>query len=167
MKCSLYMAIAANGMVATGQGETPWGEASWENFIAFTEKHGNLIIGSTTHKVMKEEGSLDLVRGNPKIVIVSQQAQDIDGADIASSPQDALNLLKDQEVVVLGGGPTLATAFISQDLVDEIYLDVEPVLLGKGMELITEKLNRRLTLLDINQYDVGITLHYKVEKGNG
>ena len=49
MKVVVYMAISLNGMVATGQGETPWGEASWDNYVAKVDHFGNMIVGGKTY----------------------------------------------------------------------------------------------------------------------
>lgn len=166
MKVVLYMAVAANGMIAMNQGATPWGEASWENFISAVERHQNLVIGRTTYEVMKDEGSLELLRGDPKIIVVSGSATNLTDAIAVKSPNAALGELEGQSVALIGGGARLATSFISNNLLDEIHLDVEPILIGKGMELLTEELTRKLKLISIDRYDVGFTIKYKVEKSN-
>lgn len=52
-KIVLYMAVAANGAVANHQGGTPWGEASWQNYIRAVNTAGNLIMGRITYDIME------------------------------------------------------------------------------------------------------------------
>lgn len=47
---------------------------------------------------------------------------------------------------------------------DEIHLDIEPILLGGGVPLIPGQLERKLKLLDIIRYNGGLTLKYAIEK---
>ena len=61
------------------------------------------------------------------------------------------------------GGPSTCLAFLEEKLVDGLYLSVEPVTLGEGMRLFTDKaLVRRWTLAEIKKLnDQGtLVLHY-------
>ena len=64
--------------------------------------------------------------------------------------------------VALLGGPTVNHQFLAAGLVDEIYLTVEPVLLGTGLSLSSDALDNRLRLIEtirLNQ-DGTLVLHY-------
>ena len=54
--------------------------------------------------------------------------------------RDELRTLADEGVqsLLLEGGPTLATAFLSEDLVDKLLLFVAPALAGAGPHVLAE-----------------------------
>lgn len=63
----------------------------------------------------------------------------------ADSPKATLKLLKQKgfkTACVFGGGKLNAT-FMREGLVDEIYLDVEPFVLGKGIALLQMRILRQ------------------------
>ena len=67
---------------------------------------------------------------------------------------------------LVGGGGKLNASFMKENLVDEIYLDVEPVVLGKGVKLFDDgEFEKSLELLVIKKISKDeIQLHYKVKK---
>lgn len=56
------------------------------------------------------------------------------------SPREVLRALASREVhrVWLEGGPTVAAAFVSEGLVDEVIAYVAPMLLGRGRQAVTD-----------------------------
>ena len=64
--------------------------------------------------------------------------------------------------IVLIGSVRLARACLAADLVDEMWLFINPVLLGEGMSLFGARANRlTLDLRDVRTYGGGVTgLHY-------
>ena len=65
-----------------------------------------------------------------------------------ATKKEALKLLSDFEQVVVAGGGALNASFVEENLVDEIYLDIEPIILGKGITLFRDKdFERKLKLL--------------------
>ena len=64
------------------------------------------------------------------------------------------------------GGGTLNTSFMAENLIDEIYLDVEPIVFGKGIRLFKENdFEAKLKLLEIKKLSNDeIQLHYQVLK---
>lgn len=68
--------------------------------------------------------------------------------------------------MVCGGGE-LNGSFMKENLVDEIYLDIEPVAFGKGIELFGNKADFEVNLEVIGVKNISpneIQLHYKVLK---
>jgi len=78
------------------------------------------------------------------------------------------NLLsqKGYKIAVVAGGGTLNASFLKEGLVDELFLDVEPVIIGKGLPLFAGKqFGKKLELLGIKKLSKNeIQLHYKVLK---
>jgi dihydrofolate reductase len=66
--------------------------------------------------------------------------------------------------VVIGGGSTLNAGFLEEHLIDEIYLDVEPLIFGKGIELFKDTdTETKLELLETASVSRNvIRLHYRV-----
>jgi len=167
MKTVLYMAIAANGAVANHQGGTPWGKASWQNYIRATNAAGNLIMGRTTYDVMERNGEFDPFDPKVKLFVVSSHPAPPKAiAEFVATPAEAIKRLSDFEIIMVAGGPILATSMLKANQLNEIHLDIEPIILGGGVPLIPNQLERHLTLLDIIRYDGGITLKYAVEKAS-
>ncbi len=87
---------------------------------------------------------------------------------LAQSPSEAINILKQQgfETIMVCGGGKLNSGFMKENLIDEIYLDVEPIVLGQGIKLFADKdFERKLELIETKNLSQNeIQLHYKVLK---
>ena len=66
----------------------------------------------------------------------------------------------------LAGGGQLNTSFVKENLIDEIYLDVEPLVFGKGIRVFAEgDFELELELLETKKLNPNtVQLHYKVLK---
>ena len=167
MKVILYMAITANGIIAkdddTADFLTKEESASYVSMVIST---GNLIIGRRTYEVLSMQPEFrEFLKAGIKIIVVSHSDFSVKdtGHLVAHSPQKALAFVA-SDAVVVAGGAMLNAAFLGENLVDEVYLDVEPAFLGKGMPLFSGKdFERRLELLGIKNISKNeIQLHYKV-----
>lgn len=160
------MAISANGFIATEDHNTPWSNEEWEAFQSMVKKTGNMIIGRKTYELMKEDGFE--MFNNPKIVVISHQTIDDQGVVSAGSTQEALTALEEagfSEALVAGGGQ-INSLFMEEGLIDEVYLDVEPMLFGKGVPLFNggAEFESRLEFLDQRMLNAHtIQLHYRVK----
>ena len=90
------------------------------------------------------------------------------GFILASSPADALKKAKEKghtNVVVTGGGGINA-AFMKQGLVNELVLNIEPFILGKGIRIFSEdEFECKLELISVKNITGGsgiVQLHYNV-----
>lgn len=165
MKVILYMAMTVNGYIARENGETPWSDEEWQSFAEVARRTKNLIIGRKTFEVMKADDEFVKI-GNPFTVVVSSQWSDEAGYNFASNPISALALMQKQgfEEVLVAGGGLLNSAFMAEGLVSEIYLDVEPLIFGKGVKLFaSDDFEEKLELLNVKQLSKNtVQLHYKV-----
>jgi dihydrofolate reductase len=68
-------------------------------------------------------------------------------------------------VLVTGGGETNG-AFLKANMIDEVYLDVEPMVFGEGIPTFTPNdVNLKLEFVDSKMLNKNtIQLHYKVIK---
>lgn len=71
------------------------------------------------------------------------------------------------ETIMVCGGGGLNTSFMKENLIDEIYLDIEPIIFGKGIKLFEDSnFEAKLKLLGVKKLSSNeIQLHYKVIKG--
>ncbi len=168
MKIILYMAITANGMISKEDGETPWLETEWKSYNSTVKKFGNLIIGRKTYDLMKGDEFSGL--GDPTIVVLTtgKNLKPAKNIIFVNTIQQALDVLKKKgfKTALVGGGGKLNSAFMKDGLVDEIYLDIEPLIFGKGIKLFADaKFEASLELIGIKKLSKNeIQLHYKVKK---
>ncbi|HKE31261.1 MAG TPA: dihydrofolate reductase family protein [Candidatus Angelobacter sp.] len=88
---------------------------------------------------------------------------------VNEAPRDFIERLRKQpgkDIWLMGGGE-LARSFLQDDLVDELYLGVVPVLLGEGIPLFPSGFpQREFALLENKTYSKGlIGLMYKRVRG--
>lgn len=168
MKVILYMAMTVNGYIAKENNETPWSNEEWQSYHKFVKKMKNIIIGKNTYEIMKRDDEFNKI-GNPFTVVLTHKMEnDANNFAFVKSPREAINLLREKgfnNILVAGGGK-LNSSFMKESLIDEIYLDVEPLLFGKGIKLFSdETFNKKLELLEINKLSKNtIQLHYKIKK---
>ena len=171
MKTILYMAISANGFIATDSGNEDFlSHQNWEMFCELARECGNFIVGRKTYEAVQKwnDGyNFDDLVGVEKIII--SQNKDLhlaEGYTLASSPQDALRKLSDKriETALVTGGAKINSEFAKTKLLDEVRLNVEPVLVGRGMPLFApQNLEIKMKLLSVKQSESGIvTLKYAV-----
>ena len=172
MKTVLYMGITPNGYIAKSNGDSEWtSEEDLKGFYEQSKNAGNIIMGRNTYLAASKSGyfpfpdALNIVASHhpientwaDKVVITTQ------------SPQEVLAMLEQKgfSTAFLAGGGELNTSFIKDGLIDEIYLDVEPLIFGKGIKLFAEEdFEIELGLLGTKNLNPNtIQLHYKVIKG--
>ena len=136
MKVILYMAMTPNGMIATEDDDT----------------NGDF-------------NKSDL-NGIKTVVLTSRsiRTHDLKSVHTAKSPREALNILKEFKILMVCGGGGLNASFMKESLINEIYLDIEPIAFGKGVRLFSEaNFSTKLKLVGTRKLSKNeIQLHYKV-----
>lgn len=169
MKVKLYMAITTNGIIARETGEEDFlSDLNWECFRKLAEEIGCFIIGRKTYDAVKKWKDFSFDEIKAKKIVVSQKALEIQGYLPVKSPKEAIEKAKSEgfETVLLTGGSELNSSFMRERLVNEIILNVEPVVLGRGIRLFAEAdFEAKLKLIDVKKLEDGIIqLYYGVEK---
>ena len=171
MKVTLLMAISLNGIIARENNEEDFlSHTNWLTFVKLASEIGCMIWGRRTHEVVRtwEKEYWDEIKNVKKIIISSDKNLYLEETCVqASSPKDALKKLSDDrfESVILSGGSTLNNSFLKEDLINEIILNIEPVVIGKGIPVF--KLDgfkdAKLEFLEMQKLEEGIVqLKYKV-----
>jgi dihydrofolate reductase len=168
MKVILYMAVSADGFIATKSGDSEWvSEVDVPIFDGKIKEFSCIILGNKTFqqfrgKYFPKKDAINIV------VSGKRETTPEDGVVFAESPVKALEMAKEkgfEKVLLIGGGHTNGS-FLKENLIDEIYLDVHPLIFGEGIRVF-EGFETSLNLEKINfeVLDKGqILLHYKVLK---
>lgn len=168
MKVILYMAMTVNGMIAKSNDDTSWiSKEEWDSYSLAVRTAGCLIVGRRTYHILTKQPEFTELK-DVVLVVVSQKSFATLSPNhyLAHSPKEALQLLKNFKEVVVAGGGALNASFLSENIVDEIYVDIEPIIFSKGIPLFQDKnFERKLKLIGQKKItDSEIQLHYRVEK---
>ena len=171
MKVILYMAVTANSYIAKENDDASFVSAvEWKSFRKRIKRVGNIIVGRKTYEIMLRNNELNGLNEIKVVVVTGDKSFTVsDNSHTAAiSPKKALEILHQQgfqEALVAGGGG-LNTSFMEEGLVDELYLDIEPIILGKGLPLFREaEWEVKLKLLNIKKLSAQeVQLHYKIVK---
>jgi dihydrofolate reductase len=82
-------------------------------------------------------------------------------------PADLLQqlIVLGREQVVIAGGSSIYSQFLKENLIEDIFITIEPVIFGAGVKLFNQELYKKLTLIDIKRIsDQSTVFHLKVDK---
>ena len=84
------------------------------------------------------------------------------------SPREIVEILEEKgfDSAFLIGGGQLNSSFAKEELLDEIYVDVEPLIFGQGIQIFKESdFEFELKLLGVKKLNENtVQLHYQVIK---
>ena len=160
------MAMSVDGYVAARDGSTPWSNAEWQEYLNVVNNYKNIIIGRKTYEIMLDNNEFKLF-DNVSVIVVSRSIDNISGFIFVKTPEDALEYVNDHgfDCALIGGGTMLNSHLLKQGFVDEIHIDLEPVILGSGTKLFTEDLkeNNMELIKSIKYGENSIQLQYKIK----
>lgn len=170
MKVTLWMAVSLNGIIAGEDGNEDFlSHDNWIEFSRAANKVGCIIWGRKTYEsvVTWDKSYLDDLSNVKKIIVSHDSTLKLkEGFTLANSPKEALEILSKSgfNEAILTGGSTNNSTFAKEGLINEIIVDVEPAILGKGIPLFKPKeFLLRLELVNSKKLPSGILqLHYKV-----
>ena len=181
-KFKLQVQTSIDGYMAGPNGEGGWMDVPFSDDVyaymdALNESVDCIVLGrkiadgfisAWAARPEDEPAALiDWINGTPKVVISntlttsSWENTVVAGGDIV----ETVNELKAQpggDLIAYGGG-TLVSSLLAKDLVDDLYLFVNPVAIGAGMPVFGHlDTNRRFRLAGAQPFACGITaLHYQ------
>src|SRR3989344_7237223 len=160
MKTILMAVASLNGMIARRDGSYDWAsKEDKEAFFAVYKKAGCIIIGRSTYEARKNIPGFP----NPACIclVLTHRPFQSDKTNlhpIEATPREAFAFLeaKGFTSVVIGGGGQINAAFLKASLVDEIILNVEPIILGRGIPLFAQgDMQVKLKLLSTKKLKIG------------
>lgn len=163
------MAVTANGFIAKQNDNVNWlSSESWKSYQRINKNVGCVIIGRYTYDLMPKE---EFLSGVFYAVLTKDKSLEKELPNLwitTKSPREVLEILgqKGYKEVCIAGGGKLNASFVKEGLVDEIYLDIEPIIFGKGTQLFfPEDFEFQLELLEVKKLSKNtVQLHYKVKK---
>lgn len=172
MKVTLFMATTPNGIIARENYEEDFlSEENWKTFCDLLKESDCLIWGRITYEKVMNWGNKyvkDLDGTNIIVVSSNTKLKLKSGTYVESSPRKAIMKAKSLGFnnVILSGGGKINSEFMKTELIDEIILNIEPIVLGKGIKLFAETdFETKLKLIDTKKITSDIIqLRYKVSK---
>lgn len=165
--------MSLDGFIADDQGNEDFlVDAHWAEFTKLAEKIGCFVVSRKAYEAVNEwadeDCSFDNINAKKIIVSGNSELELKDGYLLASSPQHALEIAKEDgldEILVAGGGQ-LNRVFMESDLIDEMFLTIEPCILGNGVDFIAgSEFAKKLKLIDVEKMECGILkLNYEIIK---
>ncbi len=165
MKTVLMMVMTVNGFIARMNDEVPWSPEEFERGAEFARGAGNIIVGRKTYKIMKEAGEID--ESILTVVVSRDISEPHENTVYLTSPAHALAYVQDKgfSLANVGGGTALITEFLTHGLIDEMVLDIEPILFDRGLPLAQVSIpDIQLEHLTTEQFGDTIRLRYSVKK---
>jgi dihydrofolate reductase len=182
MKVVLINAISIDGRTAKGTKDPiDWTSKEDKKFFAEeTKKAGVVIMGSNTFKAIGKtlSGRLNIVfsskaksyKSTLGILEFTNQKPEVVLKDLKKRGFEKVMLIGGSTLntsfFMLIGGSTLNTSFLKKDLIDEIWLTIEPVLLGEGLSLFKNtEYSGKIKLISVNRLgDKSVVLKYNLRK---
>jgi dihydrofolate reductase len=171
MKTILYMGVSVNGCIAELDGNSEWtSQEDLKGFYENSKKAGNIIMGKNTYLAASKSGYFPFP--DALNIVVSHESIDNKWGDevlvTERSPREILSLLEGKgfATAFLAGGGQLNTSFAKEGLLDEIYLDVEPLVIGRGIQVFSAADFRfELKFIEVIKLNSDtVQLHYSVVK---
>ncbi|OGG49206.1 hypothetical protein A3C18_02195 [Candidatus Kaiserbacteria bacterium RIFCSPHIGHO2_02_FULL_54_11b] len=140
MRCVAIAATTIDGKIALDQGHfSDWTSKEDKDFLhEMLDKSDVVVVGNNTYKTAIEPLSKRNCIVFTASVATSERKNDLlIYCNPASS--DCLPLMEKYERVAILGGTQTYTYFLENDLLDEIYLTIEPIVFGRGLNLFETK----------------------------
>jgi diaminohydroxyphosphoribosylaminopyrimidine deaminase/5-amino-6-(5-phosphoribosylamino)uracil reductase len=134
-RITLKLALSIDGKIALPSGESQWitGEDARRHVHLERARSDMILVGRGTY--LADKPRLDvrlpgLEERSPRRALLSR-GEGVPGWEMLSSPQDVYRLHDVNDLLVEGGSST-ATAFLSADLVDRVLIYRAPIIVGEG-----------------------------------
>ena len=134
-RITLKLALSIDGKIALPSGESKWitGEDARRHVHLERARSDMILVGRGTY--LADQPRLDvrlpgLEQASPRRALLTR-GEAVEGWEILSNPQDVYRLHDVNDLLVEGGSST-ATAFLTEDLVDRILIYRAPIIVGEG-----------------------------------
>lgn len=171
MKVILYMGISINGNIAREDGTVDWNsEAGWNSFFDHGKAAGNFVMGRKTFEIAIQDGSFPF-EGAVNVVMTHESVENTWSDRVVFTDKDPVEVVEMVAgmgfgTMLLIGGGILNTSFAKEKIIDEVYLDIEPIAFGRGRPLFDPAdFEMNLSLLASTKLSSDtVQLHYRVLK---
>lgn len=169
-KVILGLAVSLDGYIEGPNGEYDWCFTDQDyGMSSFFKRIDSIFMGRKSWELAKSMGGESPWKGITTYVF-SNTVKTIKEPDTVLMKGDLITEVKKLKStpgkdIWLFGGAQLATSFINDRLVDELWLSVHPILLGSGKPLFQHIDGRKsLTLIESKAYETGlVSLRYALK----
>jgi len=167
-KYIIIVAVTIDGKIATGKKHyTDWSSKEDKKFLrAFLNSCDVIVVGNNTYKT----ASKPLSKRNCIVFSRSQKVRksESQGGLVYINPQKKsvarmITAKRYKKVCILGGTQTY-NYFLNKDMIDEMFIVIEPIVFGDGLGLFStlQKEYKRYKLVSIKKLNTegSILLHY-------
>ena len=167
MKTTLFLSVSIDGLIANKDGIPLFPDGAWEDWCSFVNNADNVVAGRNSYEQLKDDDMASALRPTHKVVLSSRDIELGDSTwQQAKSPAEALQILEKVGVdeAIIGGGRAVAHAFMREQLVDNIIIDLQPVAFGSGTPVFGDVLEMaQLKLIESHPLNEdAIRLRYQV-----
>lgn len=161
MICFIIAALSADGFIAKDEKHAAFwtSKEDKKRFVELTKKAGAVVMGANTFATLPRPLG-------ERLNIVYSRSKSFEGAETTQlSPHELLKELEARgfKEVAICGGSQIYTMFMKAQVVDRLFLTIEPILFGKGIKLFNDDLPFHLNLISAVQGENGsLLLEYKV-----
>lgn len=170
MKTTLLMAMTVNGFVAGPNDDTEWVK-DIDALYKKTVSYRNAIMGRRTYEecvkynAFPYKGALNIVMTQDKR-LHAQTSDDV--IFTGATPREVLEIIEQKgfdHALVIGGGH-INGSFLKEGLIDEIILDIHPLVIANGIKIFEgDFAYTNLEFVDITKLsDELLQVTYKVRK---
>ncbi len=185
-KLKLQVQVSVDGFIAGPDGEMDWMVWDWDEALKdyvsrLTDSVDTIVLGRKLaqefipywEKVALDEQNPErdfgkIMTAYRRVVFSRTLPKDAPWKNVEVASEDlhvAIEKLKkeDGRDIIAYGGSSFVSSLIREDLIDEYYLFVNPVILGRGLPVFQSAQRKLdLKLLECSRFDCGIgLLHYE------
>jgi len=163
MKVTIFNAISIDGFIATKEGNSDWAN-DVDEFNLRISQADCIIVGRKTFEQF--HGNLYPIKGVHNFIYTwhPDYLTKVEGVEaITGHPPKIIKDLRARgfkNILILGGSKT-STSFFKGGVVDELVLDIHPIILSEGIKLFTlpeAKMNlERISQKELNDGIIQIT----------
>lgn len=163
MNVFIIAALTADGFIAKDEKHL----ASWtsktdkKRFVELTKKAGVMVMGRKTFETIGKA-----LPGRKTIVYTSQKKV-IENVEMTSEDPKTFVARLEKEgchSLAICGGASIYTLFMESGVVNKLYLTIEPVLFGKGVNLFNKEINASFVLTSVEKIESTLLLEYDLKK---
>jgi len=170
MKVTLFMATSINGYIAGKNDDTEWVK-DFEALYQIISNKKVCVMGRRTYdecvkfNAFPYKNALNIVMTHDRKLLDQSTP---DAIFTTSNPVEVLKLVESkgyQELLVIGGGH-INSRFLSVNLIDEVIIDIHPIIINEGIRLFENTFPRtNLELMESTVLTDGMVQNkYKVLK---
>ena len=136
MRCIAIAAATIDGRIALDPGHfSDWTSKEDKDFLhEMLDRSEVIVVGNNTYKTALEPLSKrNCIVFTTSVDAIERKSDTLTYCNPASS--DSIPLLERYGAIAVLGGTRTYTWFLENDLLDEIYLTIEPIIFGRGLGL--------------------------------